>query len=1214
MGAVSLVHDHVRKQDVALKRVIRGDPDSLLRFKREFRAVRQLIHPHVVRLHDLGEDEHGPYFTMELLHGNDFYNYCRYGVAPTRYDTDADRFVPSDGETAGWMGTTVRADVALSAREPQEADLPESETGCCDFATIRRLSVVLPQLLGALHFLHAHRIVHRDLKPSNVLVSPDGILKVLDFGILAEVSEAPVAGQLVGSLGYAAPEQLRGEAPSPSMDMYALGAMLFEVLSGQLPRSSKSIIELLQELDRPARPLACAAPNVPAPVASLVDSLLRLDPTERFTLDDVAGACDAWFGNRPQLVGRSPSQVPCSLVGRDVELDLLSSKVRDGLEQRGAAMVVLVGPTGSGKTALAEQVLGRVEQDGVVVYRGRGRSMERVAFNLLDAALDSLAWSLNQPGRRDWRGDHAHWIGQAATLFPVLSSADVPVVPVDRRQAFDALLEVLKDWESRGVVLFADDLHWADGDSLALVSHLLDRRERGVIILSTLRDDIARNPSLEPILARADVVVERIGPLDDRSIAEIVRRVGQRREVSESLLEPMVRACDGRPMLAELAGSILRVQGSGTEGRLGLSLDAVIDQLGESSRELLAMLAAGDAWVALDRLEPLTGWNPGDLEDCLEDLELRRLVRRDRELDGDRVVDRVDLYHDSIRAALQGCLSEAERRRAHRAHAGLLMEEGVEASTALVRHLIGAGDGVAASRRAIAAARRAEQQRAFALAADMYAIALQHPAEPRLALLRARAAVLEQSGGYAEAADCWRSVVQESFDSGEKLDARLRQAHAMLAAGSVSDGHATLDTALREMPERPRLGRISELVSALKFLAGPKASRVSGISVSRGSTWREAERDIRIGTMLGYFDPIAGIHFLLRGMQRYRRMGLVREEAWCSYLLAYFALNGDGRPGPGRLGQRYFEHGLRLASRVAVPDPVLPCFPPLLEGCQAFRAGDFRRAGALFDSMIRMLEQEGRAGAFEHVYGWSQRVLLDAAAQDCDALERSLASMRRAMRDSSDSALRATLENFEMWLAALRGDLHGARAKAAALRARFPAVQPTIQRLIADFLGLLPEIHLTDCRLARVAVNEALERGKRFRPMAMWMTSAFAGLAAIVEANALRAGDPAASGRRVEHYASIVDRSTLTFPAMSSRARAYAADAQGNRALALTHLRTAEVVARLFGQRVDEAIASYQRGIREGGEKGQACAAHARKLIADAGSHEDLLSEDVGSR
>ena len=136
MGSVFLAFDTRVGRHVALKRAHGVSPDDVLRFKREFRAIEPLHHRHLVRLFELGQDDEGLYFTMEAVDGDDLAAWCAAG----------DR--------------------------------------------LARAQAVLPQIVSALEFLHEHRVVHCDVKPSNVLVDRDGNVKVVDFGVLAELSNA----------------------------------------------------------------------------------------------------------------------------------------------------------------------------------------------------------------------------------------------------------------------------------------------------------------------------------------------------------------------------------------------------------------------------------------------------------------------------------------------------------------------------------------------------------------------------------------------------------------------------------------------------------------------------------------------------------------------------------------------------------------------------------------------------------------------------------------------------------------------------------------------------------------------------------------------------------------------------------------------------------------------------------------------------------------
>ena len=219
MGVVWEALDRERLTPVALKTLRTLAPETLLRFKHEFRALQDLSHPNLVSLGELIEEDGQWFFTMELVRGESL-------LAWVRRD---DRF-----------------------------DEP-------------RLRAAFAQLATGLAALHARGLVHRDVKPSNVLVAEDGRVVVLDFGVVAEVSTHEEGGGIVGTAAYMAPEQAAGGPVGAASDWYAFGAVLHQALTGMLPFSGRRTSENDRELPPPRRWSAA----VPEDLDALVRSLLR---------------------------------------------------------------------------------------------------------------------------------------------------------------------------------------------------------------------------------------------------------------------------------------------------------------------------------------------------------------------------------------------------------------------------------------------------------------------------------------------------------------------------------------------------------------------------------------------------------------------------------------------------------------------------------------------------------------------------------------------------------------------------------------------------------------------------------------------------------------------------------------------------------------------------------------------------------------------------
>ena len=229
MGEVFRAHDPVLDRDVAIK-VLSGtaDEQSTQRFLLEAKAAAGLNHPNIITVHDFGEQDGLAYMAMELLEGRDL-------------------------------------------REAIE----KKATGSLE----DRLAV-MDQVLEGMAFAHARGLVHRDLKPGNVRVLPDGKVKVLDFGLARRAVDAGTSDVVRGTPYYMSPEQVSGGAVTAQSDVFSLGAMFYELLSGRRPFPGATIPAVLYSVvnDEPA-PLGGDAT---AAVAAVIARAMQKDPAARF--------------------------------------------------------------------------------------------------------------------------------------------------------------------------------------------------------------------------------------------------------------------------------------------------------------------------------------------------------------------------------------------------------------------------------------------------------------------------------------------------------------------------------------------------------------------------------------------------------------------------------------------------------------------------------------------------------------------------------------------------------------------------------------------------------------------------------------------------------------------------------------------------------------------------------------------------------------------
>lgn len=320
MASVFKARDTRNDQVVALKllRPIGDDPSGRMRFRREFRALQRLDHPNVLRVHEWGLAGSRPWFTMELVAGDD-------------------------------LAAVVERWGALDRDQRM--------------AKVRH---ILIQLTRALDYVHDRGLIHRDLTPANVRIQPDDTVTLMDFGVVREVgSDLTAVTQVMGTAAWIAPEQILGENVDARADLYSLGALLYLMLTGKRPFAARTVQgwldKHLHEVPRSPREIE---PGVPELLDQICMRLLRKVPQERFAsashLLHVLGDLDPLDDSEhwpPRLVGRT----------------LLRARIRAlvaRLEQRSAGGVLLIqGPPGQGKTRLLDLAESRARRRGLKVAR-----------------------------------------------------------------------------------------------------------------------------------------------------------------------------------------------------------------------------------------------------------------------------------------------------------------------------------------------------------------------------------------------------------------------------------------------------------------------------------------------------------------------------------------------------------------------------------------------------------------------------------------------------------------------------------------------------------------------------------------------------------------------------------------------------------------------------------------------------------------------------
>jgi eukaryotic-like serine/threonine-protein kinase len=658
---VFLAHDTKLDRDVAFALIKTDglDADGLVRVRREAQAMGRLgDHSHIVTVFDAGDEGGAPYIVAQHMAG---------------------------GSVEDLLAT------AEQHRLPPEQAMRIAE-----------------QVALALAHAHARGIVHRDLKPGNVWLADDGNAALGDFGlaIALDRSRMTMAGMMVGTVAYMAPEQALGRTPDARSDLYALGAMLYEMVCGRPPFLGDDAVGVISQHINTA-PIAPAWHNsdIPRSLDALILRLLAKSPDER-----PASAPEVATELR-RIIERAvdekelPAVPPIphileglpwgAFVGRREEMDQLKEALEGALSGRGS-LAMIVGEPGIGKTRLAEEFAVYSGLRGAQVLTGRSYEGEAsVPYRPFIEALRQYVRSRPDDELRSQMGpgapEIATMVSDVRQRFPDIEGAPTLEPEAERLRLFESITQFLRNAAAGSpLVIHLDDLHWADQPSLRLLQHM------------------ARSTAADRLLivgAYRDVELDRTHPLSDALAAlrrlpnfhRVLLRGLPLETVSELLgvLEPSEDAAAGRAALAtalhretegnpffirEVIAHLIETGKLAHEGGRWVGKVATISDLGipEGVREVIGrrlsrvspgcnrMLTAastmtgGFSWEALRAINP--DMQEAELLDVLEEALRAQLVA---ERKGD-ATGSYDFTHALIRQTLYDELSTPRRVLMHR--------------------------------------------------------------------------------------------------------------------------------------------------------------------------------------------------------------------------------------------------------------------------------------------------------------------------------------------------------------------------------------------------------------------------------------------------------------------------------------------------------------------------------------------------------------------
>ncbi len=517
MGIVYKAHDTVLNRPVAIKSLAPAflGEEGLKRLLREAQSASQLTHPNIVAVYDILEEGQTGVLIMEYVEG-----------------TPLAELIP--------------------------LDVPRS----VDVAT---------QVCRALEYAHSRGIVHRDIKPENILVTSAGTAKLMDFGLARSEGRSRLtqSGLIVGTVAYMAPEQVLGGRVDGRSDLYSMGCVIYETLTGRKPFEGDDPFTVISQQVN-ILPVAPRWHNtaIPHTLDAIVMRLLAKDPDDRYmSATDVIRALELVrepAGTAVPETGEPATRttllehiVRGKLVGRTTEVRELREHL-DRVVSGEGRLVLISGEPGIGKTRLAEELAVYAHLRGAWVLRGHCYEQDvGVPYLPFVESLRDL-FHLSGQALMNELGERADDLARLLPEFKRTQPQTPALTPEDERvRVFDAVAEwVVSASGLHPLVFLLDDIHWADRASLRLLHHLA-RTVRGqrVLILGTYREmeldlehplgDALSQMNRERLFYR--LPLRRLSEDDTRALLSGLFDA----DISGELAGPVYRETEGNPFFIE---------------------------------------------------------------------------------------------------------------------------------------------------------------------------------------------------------------------------------------------------------------------------------------------------------------------------------------------------------------------------------------------------------------------------------------------------------------------------------------------------------------------------------------------------------------------------------------------------------------------------------------------------------------------------------------